>query len=479
MLSRFFKDSILYAASGFLTRGLSFLLLPLYTRLISPGEYGAFDLLLAFGTLVNVTVALEISQALARFYNDQTDEDARRVYASTAFYFTAAAYTVFLVAALVFRAPLAQAVMGRGGFETVFVIGMFNLWGTGLFNILQNIFRADLQSKSYAVMSFVMAVATALLSVLFAYFMDGGLVGIVLGMTCGTFIAGASAFYRLQNVLRFSIDLQFLKKMLRFSLPLVPSSIAVIIAYYIDRVMIRHYLSLEDVGIYGIAFRIASITSFIMAGFQTALLPLIYTHYREKETPQHLATIFRFFIGLALVMFLGLSIFAPEILQIMTTPDYYSAAPIVAFLAPAVLLSSMYIFAPGTAIANKTHMILWINVTGAVLNIGLNMALIPLLGIVGACAATLINYACVFALYTVLGQRLYPIPYPWKICASATGVTIILVLLGTTIHFGIAVDIIIKLLVVVLALFAYRALGLVTKDELASLRVKAKTYLKP
>lgn len=476
MLSKFFKDSVVYAVSGILTRGLSFILLPLYTRLISPGEYGAFDLLIAFGTLVNLTVALEIAQALIRFYNDNTSFEEKRGYAGTALVFTAVMYTIFLAVALIFAPRLSVLVMGASGFEAVFRVGLGYLWLNGLFNLLQNIFRSDLQSRRYALSSILMAVVTAVASVFLAYVMKLGLMGIVGGMALGALTGCVYAFIHLRDVIRPVCNVDLLKKMLKFSTPLVPSSIAVFIAYYIDRLMIRHFLSLEDVGIYGIAFRIANITSIIMMGFQVALVPLIYTHHRDRETPAHLATIFRFFMGLALLMFLGLGVFSKEILWLMTTPDYYRAAPIVLFLTPAILLSNMYIFAPGASIENKTHMILWINVAGAALNIALNFVLIPLLGIVGACLATMLNYACVFALYMVTSHRLYPIPYEWGLYARAAAAVVALTVIGFACDFGLWADIVIKALLVVVALLVFLLLGLVRREEVVAAYRKVIAY---
>ncbi len=478
MLSKFFKDSIVYTFSGFLTRGISFLLLPLYTRILSPAEYGAFDLLLAFGTLVNVTVALEIAQALARFYNDQTEQSLRRAYAGTALLLTLLMYVFFSIGAITYAKILTPVIMGKNVYHAAFIVGIFSLWGTGVFNVLQNILRADLQSKTYALNAILVAIGTALLSVLFAYVFHGGLPGVLLAMALGSGMGILNAVWRLRDALDWRLNKEILKKMLRFSLPLVPSSIAVIVAYYIDRVMIRHFLTLEDVGVYGIAFRVSNIVSFLIAGFQVALVPLIYKHHHEESTPQHLEKIFRFFMGFGFILFVGLSLFAPEILWVMTTPDYYRAAPIIMFLTPAILLSNMYIFAPGTGIKNATITIMWINIAGAVLNILLNVLLIPRFGIIGACMATLINYACVFLLYLISGHKHYPVHYPWKRLGSMAGIAIAFVWVGAQLEGSLFVNIVTKLFLVGLIPVAYYFCGLITNEELAIVKRRLKAQFK-
>ena len=201
--------------------------------------------------------------------------------------------------------------------------------------------------------------------------------------------------------------------MLAFSIPLVPSGISVFLSLYIDRLMIKNYLGLEEVGIYGIACRISSIVGLVMAGIQSALTPLIYNHYKNADTPKQIADIFRIFILSALFIFMILSLFSPEIIRLMTTPEYYSADGIVMIMVPAVILSQMYIFAPGIDISKKTYLIFIINFTGALFNIILNFILIPSLGIKGAALAKVAGYGCIFCAYLYFSQSLYKVPHRW------------------------------------------------------------------
>jgi O-antigen/teichoic acid export membrane protein len=184
--------------------------------------------------------------------------------------------------------------------------------------------------------------------------------------------------------------------------------------------MINHYLSLNDVGLFGIGFRVAGMVGLVIVGFQGALTPLIYAHHRDPSTPAQLARIFRIFVAFALLMFLMVSVFAKDIMLVLTIPAYYDAANIVVFLIPAILLSNMYIFAPGTAIEKKTHIILLINVGGALLNVLLNAVLIPHFGIEGASVAKLISYGLVFGAYMWFSQQLYYVPHGWKSMMQAT-----------------------------------------------------------
>ncbi|MEN6621165.1 MAG: oligosaccharide flippase family protein [Smithella sp.] len=437
MLRAFLRDSIIYSLPAFLSRGISILLVPLYTRVLSPADYGALDMLMVFGSIVNLTVALEVSQGVAIYYADEKNPDNQILYASTAFWFTVIWYSIFLFFGLIFTPILCRLVMGDNGLEKIFQLGVFYLWLNGLFYLIQNQFRWELRSVSYAIISLLVTIVTASVAVTLAYGLKWGLSGILFGMIIGAFVGCIYGLWNLRKSFRFRFRWSCLKDMLRFSIPMVPSGITAFVSLYIDRLMINHYLSLDGVGLYGIGFRLASVVGLVMVGFQGALMPLVYSHYREEQTPRQLALIFRIFLTLSLMIFLLTSIFAREILQLMTTPAYYSAASLVMYLVPAILLSNMYIFAPGIIIAKKTFFIFWINLAGALLMVPLNWLLISSLGITGAAIAKLLGYACMFAAFMFLSQRLYHIPYSWKPVGISVAVTACLAFWGARIDIGI------------------------------------------
>lgn len=414
MLKAFLKDSATYAIPAFISRGLALFLVPLYTRVLSPADYGSLDLLTVFSGIVNLTISLEVSQGVARFYAAEQDSNRKVLYASSSFWFTLTCYTVFAVLMLCNTHALAVLIIGQPGLETAFQIGVIYIWVNGLFYLVQNQFRWELRSKNYAVISLSMSFVSAGVSVWLAYGLRWGLEGLLLGMTSGSLVGTGLGLWWLRHSFRFRFDGAYLRAMLAFSTPLVFSGVAVWISLYIDRIMINHYLSIDDVGLYGIGYRLASIAGLVMVGFQGALTPLVYTHYRDPDTPRQLARIFRLFLILALFIFLSLSLFSLEILRLLTAEPFYGGAVVVVYLVPAMLLANMYIFAPGIAIAQKTHYFIWINIAGALLNVALNIFLIPMLGIVGGGLATMLGYLAVFTMYMTISQRLYHVPHHWQ-----------------------------------------------------------------
>lgn len=430
MLRQFFKDSAVYGAASVLVRSASLLLVPLYTRVLVPDDYGVIDLLTIATSLIAVTVALEIAQAVARFFPEATDVRQRVGYASTSLWFSIVAYSLVLVGSVVLADPLSAWLLGTDGRAGVFRVAMAATWFTGIFYLVQSQLRYSLQPRQYVVSSVVFSLTSLATSVLFVLVLGQGVVGVFYGQVAGGIVGLAVALRASGDVYRLEFDRVKLAQMLHFSIPLIPSSIGVMVALYVDRIAINELMTIRDVGLFGVGYRLSSLTGLLMVGFVSALTPLIYAHHAEADTPRELARIFRSFVALALVTCLALALFAQDILTIMTTPDYVPGAVVVPLLAPALLLSSMYIFAPGLAILKRTAVISVINVCSAALNTVLNFMLIPTMGIAGAATATLVGSVTVFSANMVASQRLYPVPHDWRRLGSAVLVVVLLYVVG-------------------------------------------------
>ncbi|MFB4251983.1 MULTISPECIES: oligosaccharide flippase family protein [Pseudomonas] len=480
MFKLFIRDSVIYAIPALLSKGLALFLVPLYTRVLSPEDYGSLDLLLVFSGLIALTIALEVSQGIARFYSAETDPERRCDYASSAFWFTAWCYSLFAVITLAYADDLSNWIMGREGLTAAFKVGIVYIFFNGLFNLIQNQFRWELRSKHYALVSIIVTLVTAGAAVLLTYGAGMGLQGLLWGMSAGVIIGTVYGLYHLRQSFRFRFDWARLKEMLAFSIPLVPASVTVLASIYIDRLLINHFVSIGEVGLYGVAVRLASVVSLVMVGFQGALTPLIYTYYREADTPRQLARIFRVFCCFALLTYLALGLFAHDVLVLMTTADYYSASKLIIFLVPSILLAQMYIFTPGISIAKKTHMTIWINLAGLIANIALGLLLIPRLGGSGAAIAMLLGSSLTFAIYMLCSQRLYPVPHKWwPLCGSMTATVVALFL---ALRLGSELDSYLRWLVNLIFISGtaviFLALGLVQVSELRKAGQLVRSRLK-
>ena len=422
MLRQLARDSVVYGLTAVLARVAGFITLPIFARVLTPDDIGAIDLLSLTIGLVQVTVALEIAQGYARHYAERAEGLDRARLASTALGFSIATYTAFAIVGLLLAPTFASSLLGSRYTDAAY-IAVGTAWVAGIFQLVLNQLRFQVRSRAFAGVNLLFVFSSASLSVLFVLALRLGPAGVMAGQLVGGVIALLAAFGIARGISRPGLHLPELRSMLRFSIPLVPSSVGVIVLISVDRVVISQAMTLGDVGIFGVAYRVAQLTGLVFLAVQLALAPLIYQRHREAETPRELARIFRIFWAGTLVFWVGLAAFAPVLITIVATERYVASSSIVPLLAGALVLISAQTFAPGLSLGMRTSMIAGVNLTGAALNTVLNVALVPQLGLPAAAGSTLVSAAVVFGLTVWLGQRNYPVPFDWLRIGGAVAIS--------------------------------------------------------
>ncbi|PUE63761.1 oligosaccharide flippase family protein [Arcobacter caeni] len=414
MIKIFFKHSFIYALGTVFTRGIAIFLVPIYTRYLSPSEYGVIDFFLIIAAIINLTIALEISQSIARFYQEAHDKEDKVSYTSTAFWFTFVVYFFYFCISWSFSDSLSQLLLDSKEYQMIFIWASLAIATNGIFYFTQNQLRWQIQPKDSVIVSIVNVMVVATVAIYLLVIMKLKVESIFIAQILGNTIGSLQSIYYAKSNYKFIFDFVKLKEMLVFSSPLVLSGVGVFIAMYIDRIAIKELLGLNELGIYGVAFRFAAVASLVMIGFQSSLMPLVYKYYKEAETLQSVSKIFNMFCLFALFVVAASIIFSKEVLVLFTTEAFYGASSLIALLVMATFFSNMYIFAPGIGIAKKTKLTAMITISTAILNTILNYTLIPVFGLSGAAYATLMSAIIGFLLYAVLAYKYYPIPYKIK-----------------------------------------------------------------
>jgi len=411
----FFKNNLIYTAGNVLTGGIAVLLLPIYTRYLSPAEYGVIDLFMVIGTIVNLTIALEISQGIARYYQDAKTDKEKKEYTSSAFWFTVLAYSLFLFFSFVYSDIFTFWLLNDGGKKNIFLLAVFAITTNGIFYFTQNQLKWEIKPKNSVIVMTVYFFLLASVSVYLLVAKGLKVESVFIGQITGNMIAFLVAIFYSRKSYGFIFCNSKFKEMVSYSAPLVLSSIGVFVATYIDRIAIKDLLGLEELGIYGVAYRFAAVAGLVIIGFQQSLTPLIFKNYKKKKTPSDISKIFNVFIIFALIVIVASILFAKEIAVVFTSVAFYNSASLITILIMAVFFSNMYIFSPGISLAKKTKLIAVIAISSAILNTILNYTLIPVIGLSGAAYATLISAVCAFLLHQALSNKYYPIPYEFKV----------------------------------------------------------------
>lgn len=440
MLRHFLRDSVIYSISAILSRGVSVILIPLYTRFLQPFEYGVFDLLMIAATLANYVVSLEISQGLARVYSEARVESEKRACVSAAAWFCIAAYTAFLIVGSVFSIDIARLLLGSPAWGDAVQTMIVAVAANGIFFLLQDLLRWQLKPMKHALGSIAYSLTSAAVGAIAVAFFHAGVIGMLAGQIAGA-VVGIFITWRNGSALHWhwEFNRDKWKEMAKYSAPQVISSCTAYFALYVDRLFIKETLSLDEVGIYGVGARIASIVALLMVGFQSGYIPIVFHNHAASETPPQMARVFRYFLVAAIVVVLFLSGFSGEVLRLLTTERYFNAWQTIPILATGMLLANMYIFAPGIFIARRTLIAAGINVGALCLTVAGNFILLPRFGAMGAAIAVLITSTVVFLGYVYFNSRFYPMPFAWRriALAVAAGAIVAVILFDLQTHTGL------------------------------------------
>jgi O-antigen/teichoic acid export membrane protein len=219
--------------------------------------------------------------------------------------------------------------------------------------------------------------------------------------------------------------------MLRFGLPTMPAELTLYSLNFIDRILIVRLAGLAEAGLYALAIKFAQGINVIARGFQLAFPPLAYSIADDDEARRAYSLIVTWFAAICAFSVAGLWLLSRWIVDLLAAPEYFQAYEAIGLLATGVSLYALYlVLVVILGRTGRTEFNLPATAAGTVVNIGLNLVLIPPLGIVGAGIALVASYLVVLVAMYVLTQRLFPVAYEWGRLALLVSATAALVAAG-------------------------------------------------
>ena len=436
-IQRLGKHSVIYGLGGLIQRIVAVLLLPLYTRFLSPEDYGAIEVLVALSAVVFALLRAGIQSSFFRFYFQAEDEQGRLTVVRTSFWFTMGAATIALAVGLVLAGPISTAIFGTSGYANLVRAAFVGLWASMNYDQLMALFRVEERSVSYSIASLANVLVTVAATVLLVVVLDKGPVGVLIGNFSGTLAVYVVllGYRRMQLGLEFDTDV--FRRMTEWGMPLVPSVVALNLIDFSDRFFLVRISGREELGLYAIGMRISAGLLFLLAAFRTAWPAFAFSIPEEeaKRTYGYVLTYVTFFSAWAAVA-LGLA--SPWIVRLLTTPDFYDGARVVPVLVFAFVVFGMYVVVV-TSIgrAGRRGSNWMITGAAALFNVGLNLILIPPFGMTGAAVSMVASYFAMFIGITWKAQRVFPVIYQWRRVATAIAAAVALTVTGKLVDGGL------------------------------------------
>ena len=429
-LKRLAKHSAIYGLGGVVSRLVAVLLLPVYTRYLTPRDYGAVEVLVAGSAVLAEVLRLGIRSAFFRFYFDSTDAERRRLVVRTAFWFTMASATAGLLVGLAAAGPISEALFATGRYTNLVRAAFVALWAAMNYAQLTSLYRAEERSVSYSLASLANVVITIGATVLLVVVFRQGATGVMVGNFAGTLAVYAVLLVARREQLGLQFDRALFREMNRFGMPLVPSGIALWVINFSDRFFLVKLAGAAEVGLYSIGVRISMALVLVLTAFRTAWAAFGHSIRDDDEARRTYAAVLTYLMYLACWLALGLALVSPWLVRLLTQPDFYAGSRVVAPLAFAAAAFGGYLVVwIGVARARRTQFNWVVAGIAAAVNVALNVALIPPFGMMGAAVATLGAYVALFAGMAWTAQRAFPVPYEWRrvtlLAGAAVGLTVV------------------------------------------------------
>jgi len=435
------KQTLTYGVGNILTRFITFLLLPLFTNLLTPEEYGLATLVFVFLGFMNIIYHYGIDSAFLRSFADTEDEDNKRRLFSTAIWLSLGTGFMFSTLIYTFSYSLSSLLLKDPQYVNIFRMAAGILLFDAAAHVPFALLRMNEKAKTFIIIKLINVITTLGLNIYLITIVKTGISGIFLSAFIASVITMIIVSLVTISSLRFNFSLILVKKYLKFGLPFVPAGLASIMMETIDRYILAHLKDTATVGLYSAGYKLGVFMLLITTAFNYAWQPFFLRIGNTKEAKPIFARVFTYYILGTSFVWITLTAFMHEIIRFQffgfsfIGPSFYNSEIIISVVLLAYIFQGVYLnFIPGIYFEKKTHYIPLLILPGALVNICLNFVLIPRFGIMGAAIATLVGYIVMAFITFPVTQKLFKVPYEWgqisKIVLSS------LVAIYTIINFG-------------------------------------------
>ncbi len=445
-LTRLGRQSIIYGAGGLIQRVLAVILLPIYTRYLTPSDYGTVETLIALTTVLVIVLRLGISTAFIRFYFDSKDPERRRLVLRTSFWFTMTMATVGLVLGLALSPEIASGLFGSSGEALVVAAAFVGLWAQMNWEQMLALFRVEERAVAFVSATLVNIGVTIAATLTLVVALDKGALGVIVGNFTGTLVVYVLLLGYRREQLGLQVDRDLLRAMNRYGLPLVPSALMLWVTNFSDRFLLLKLADSAEVGLYSVGVRVASAMALLLTAFRMSWPPFAYSIEDDREAKATYSFVLTYVMTFMTWVATGLALLSPWLVDLIAAPEFSRSSDVVGPLAFSVVLFSGYVVVAIGLGRTKRTQFNWV-VTGAaaIVNVGLNVTLIPRYGMMAAAFATLAAYATMFVGMVWWARRVFPVSWQWRRVLTAVGIGVATVAVGKLAGAGLVVALVLSL----------------------------------
>ena len=407
-------ESVIYGLSGIVTSFISIFLIPIYTRIFTPYDYGIIGLLTTTSTLISMFIIFGLDNSVALWYWDRPSEEDRSKTINAWYYFMGVLSLVIGLVFVLFSDFFSELILNTQKYGLLVRIFGFNLVITCFQRIANMWFRIRREPFKAVIYSLCISLLIVALNLLLVVKLRWGLYGSFYSQLIGSaagFISITVILYRHLNLRYF--DFTRLREMIKFSAPLVPASLAFWFMSSASAYFVNLYVADKaEIGLYQVANSVTALLSLGSWAFLQAWSPFALSISKDEKAKNVYSYVLEFYCLIGFFVACLLSMFAKDVLTIFTTDKYLGARYVIGILGFNVIISGLpQILGIGNALAKNNVSFVHSTFIGSAITVGLFNVLIPFMGKEGAAAAILTGNIISVTYMAVKTQKLYYINY--------------------------------------------------------------------
>jgi O-antigen/teichoic acid export membrane protein len=416
------SDSATYGVSSILSQLIGFLLLPLYTQYLSPVDYGVMAMLSILSTVFGPLANLGMTSAIFRRFNLCDDEDERREVLSTGLFSVVGSSLLLLGLGQLVALPLTTWLVEDASLVHLVRLTLLSATLSTVGAVPQVTLRADRRVKAAAGLNVANVAISMSLTIWFVVGLGMGLLGVVLGQLIASLVVMLLQFLVTSRSFRLAASRASWRYMLSYGLPLMPHKLQAIVLSTFGQYMVKEMLGLEQAGLFNIAVKIALPVKFVIGAVQQAWVPFKFQIHAQDDDP---AAFFRsavtYYLAAISYLWVGVALWGPEVLRLMTTPSFHGAAGLIPFVALIPVSNGLYfMLGTGFELSDNTKPMPLVSLGGLAAVVVGALILVPPLGATGAAVATVLGWLMMTTLIYALSQRRFTVKYDWHVLGLFT-----------------------------------------------------------
>jgi len=418
------KQTLVYTAGIIIGKVASFVMLPLYTRYLTPADYGVLELLSMTIEVIGMITGVGLVTGVFKFYCAEDEPAEKNAIMSTAALGVLALAVGTAGLGLLLANPISKVVFGsevNAPYLRLYFV-LFFLQNFEWVPLL--LIRAEKRAVLFVTVNAIRLAVVLSLNILFVVFFRMGVRGVLIsGIITGSLMATGLTWYLVREV-GIGFKVRWFRQMVRFGGPIVPWSLASFALVFSDRFFLNHYTDTSTVGIYSLAYKFAFLVSaFAVVPFYNTWDIQRFEVAKRPDAMEMYARVFLYLNVLVGLVGLGVCLFARDVLVIMSDRAFLPAYRMVPLLIAAQIVFTWGAFWNlGLYISGETKAMAHGSVVLVPVTLLINYLLIPKFGIYGAAWATFVAYTFRFWWIYYFAQRHYPIHYRWEELAKLYGI---------------------------------------------------------